>query len=186
MNLPQTTALLLLIALLQGCGSQPATAPRQPDVDLHPSEDSPSFFEVREANQEEFKRDHGAKEQTDADLMDMEERYKSLVNWVTPGMPKKQVELILGMADESDEKDMGELNPQKAGEILDICTWHGDTESQSPIILSFVNGRLQDGGTPGYDIRKGFSSKLPSNMTPEEKAKVRNAAKTLGINTEDE
>ena len=122
----------------------------------------------------------------DADLMDMEERYKSLVNRVKPGMSKEQVEAILGMADESDEKDMGELNPQKAGQMLDICTWHGDTESQSSIILSFVNGRLQDGGTPGYDIRKGFSSQLPANMTPEEKAKVRKAAKGLGINTEDE
>ena len=121
-----------------------------------------------------------------AEPMDMEERYKSLVNRVKPGMSKEQVEAILGMADESDEKDMGELNPQKAGQMLDICTWHGDTESQSSIILSFVNGRLQDGGTPGYDIRKGFSSQLPANLTPEERAKARKAAKGLGIDTEDE
>lgn len=93
----------------------------------------------------------------------MEERYTSLVNQVKPGMSKNQVEALIGMANESDEKDMGQLNPQKAGQTLDICTWHGDTESQSSIILSFVNGRLQDGGTPGYDIRKGFSSQLPAN-----------------------
>lgn len=186
MNRPQTTALVLLIALLHGCGSPTTTNPQLPVADSQPSEDSPSFFEDREIKQEEFKGDRGLAEKADADLMDMEERYKSLVNRVQPGMSKEQVEAILGMADESDEKDMGELNPQKAGQILDICAWHGDTESQSSIILSFVNGRLQDSGTPGYDIRKGFSSQLPSNMTPEEKAKVRKAATGLGINTEDE
>lgn len=186
MNRPQTTALVLLIALLQGCGSQTAPNPQMPFADSQLSEDRPSFFEDREIHQEEFKGDHDSAEEADADLMDAEEQYIALVNRVKPGMSKEQVEAVLGMADELDEKDMGELNPQKAGQILDICTWHGDTESHSSIILSFVNGQLQDGGTPGYDIRKGFSSQLPSNMTPEEKAKVRNAAKGLGINTEDE
>ena len=186
MNRPHTTGLLLLIGLLQGCGPQAATVPNLPVADSKPSEDSPSFFGGRDVNQEEFKGDRGVAEKADADLMYMEERYKSLVNRVKPGMSKEQVEAILGMADESDEKDIGKLNPQKTGQMLDICTWHGDTESQGSIILSFVNGRLQDGGTPGYDIRKGFSSQLPGNMTPQEKAKVRKAAKGLGINTEDE
>ena len=186
MNRPNTTGLLLLIGLLQGCGPQAATVPNPPVADSKPSEDSPSFFEGRDVNEKKFNGDQDVTEKADADLMDLEERYKSLVNRVKPGMSKEQVEAILGMADESDEKDMGELNPQKAGQILDICTWHGDTESQSSIILSFVNGQLQDGGTPGYDIRKGFSTQLPSNMTPEEEANVRKAAKGLGINTEDE
>jgi hypothetical protein len=123
---------------------------------------------------------------SDADLMDMEERFKALVNRVKPGMSKEQVEAILGLADESDEKDMGDLNPQKAGQMLDICTWHGETESQSSIVLSFVNGRLQDGGTPGYDIRKGFSSKLPDNLSPSEKERLKEAAAKLGIRTDDE
>ena len=123
---------------------------------------------------------------TDADLMDMEERFKALVFRVKPGMSKEQVEAIIGMADESDDKDMGDLNPQKAGQMLDICTWHGETESQSSIVLSFVNGRLQDGGTPGYDIRKGFSSKLPDNLSPSEKARLKEAAAKLGIRTDDE
>ncbi len=186
MNRPHTTGLLFLIGLLQGCGPQAATVPNLPVADSQPSEDKPSFFEGRENHQAEFKGDRDVTEDADADLKDMEERYKSLVNRVKPGMSKEQVEAILGMADESDEKDMGKLNPQKTGQMLDICTWHGDTESQGSIILSFVNGRLQDGGTPGYDIRKGFSSQLPGNMTPQEKAKVRKAAKGLGINTEDE
>lgn len=186
MNRPHTTGLLLLIGLLQGCGPQAATVPNLPVADSKPSEDSPSFFEGRDVNQEEFNGDQDVTEKANADLMDMEERYKSFVNRVKPGMSKEQVEAILGMADESEEKHMGELNPQKAGQMLDVCTWHGDTESQGSIILSFVNGRLQDGGTPGYDIRKVFSSQLPANMTPEERAKVRKAAKGLGIDTEDE
>lgn len=186
MNRPTMTALLLLIGLLQGCG--PATTANLPPpiANVKRAKDNTANANGWENNKADFKGDRDDMEANDADLMDMEERFKALVNRVKPGMSKEQVEAILGMADESDEKDMGELNPQKAGEILDICTWHGDTGSQSSIILSFVNGRLQDGGTPGYDIRKGFSSQLPSNMTPEERAKVRKAAKGLGIKTEDE
>lgn len=186
MNRPPMTAILLLLCALQGCGPATVTDLPSPSANAEPSGDSPSFFEGRENNKAEFKGDRDGMEANDADLLDMEERYKALVNRVKPGMSKEQVEAILGMADESDERDMGELNPQKAGQILDICTWHGDTESQRSIILSFVNGRLQDGGPPGYDIRKGFSSQLPGNMTPQEKAIVRKAAKRLGINTEDE
>ena len=186
MNRLPMTAILLLLCVLQGCGPATVTDLPSPIANAEPSGDSLSFFESREDKTAEFKGDRDGVEANDADLMDMEERYKALVNRVKPGMSKEQVEAILGMADESDEKDMGELNPQKAGQILDICAWHGDRESQSSIILSFVNGRLQDGGTPGYDIRKGFSSQLPANITPEEKAKVRKAAKGLGIDTEDE
>jgi hypothetical protein len=178
--------LVLLIALLQGCGSQTATNPPSPIANADESGESPSFFEGREIKQKDFKGDRDVAEKAHVDLMDMKERFKALVNRVKPGMSKEQVEALLGMADESDEKDMGELNPQKAGQILDICAWHGDTESQSSIILSFVNGRLEDGGTPGYDIRKGFSSQLPANMTPEQKDKVRKSAKELGIDTEGE
>ena len=116
----------------------------------------------------------------------MEERYKALVNRIRPGMTTKQVEAILGTPDDTDEKDLGELNPQKAGQTLEIWTWKGETESQSSILLSFVNGKLQDGGTSGYDIRKGFKSKLPGNMNANDKRKLKDAAKKLGINTDDE
>jgi hypothetical protein len=122
----------------------------------------------------------------DPDLMDMEQRYKALVNRIRPGMTTDQVEAILGTPDDTEEKDLGELNPQKAGQTLEIWTWKGDTEDQPSILLSFVNGKLQDGGTPGYDIRKGFKSKLPGNMDPNERKKLKEAAKRLGIDTDDE
>jgi len=186
MNPPQMTALLLLICLLQGCGPATTTNPPSPIANAEPVGDSPTFFEGLESNQAESIGGGVGMEENDVNLLDKNERYKALVNRVKPGMSKEQVEAILGMADESDEKDMGDLNPQKAGQILDISTWHEDTGSQSSIILSFINGRLQDGGTPGYDIRKGFLSQLPSNMTPEEKAKLKKAANGLGIRTDDE
>lgn len=97
---------------------------------------------------------------TSVDTEDMEQRYKALVNRIRPGMTREQVENILGPADEEKENDLGEFNPEKAGQILTILTWQGDEDSNSPsIILSFVNEKLQDGGTPGYDIHKGFKSK---------------------------
>ena len=120
---------------------------------------------------------------SDVDLMNTEDRFLALVNQVRPGMSKQRVEAILGVADESDEQDMGDLNPQKAGQSLDISKWHGDTEAQSSIVLSFVNGQLQDGGTPGYDIRKGFTSGLPGNLSSSEAARLEAAAAKLGIHT---
>ncbi len=122
----------------------------------------------------------------DPDLMDMEQRYKALVSRIRPGMKTDQVEAILGTPDDTEEKDLGDFNPQKAGQTLEIWTWRGDTEDQPSILLSFVNGKLQDGGTPGYDIRKGFKSKLPSNMDPNEKKRLKDAAKKLGIDTDDD
>ena len=95
----------------------------------------------------------------DSDLMDMEQRYKALVKRIRPGMTTSQVEAILGSPDDAEEKDLGDFNPQKTGQTLEILTWKGEAETQSPIMLSFVNGRLQDGGTTGYDIRKGFKPK---------------------------
>ncbi len=122
----------------------------------------------------------------DPDLMDMEQRYKALVSRIRPGMKTDQVEAILGTPDDTEEKDLGDFNPQKAGQTLEIWTWRGDREDQPSILLSFVNGKLQDGGTPGYDIRKGFKSKLPSNMDPNEKKRLKDAAKKLGIESDDD
>jgi hypothetical protein len=152
MNRHTTNALLSFIAFIQGCDFQ-ATNTQLPIVNSPPAEDTQSIFDNQEIGRDIPDANH------DGACANTQERYKALVNEVKPGMSKGQVEAILGTADESNEQDMGDLNPQKAGQILDICTWQGDTESQSSIILSFVNGRLQDGGTPGYDIRKGFLSR---------------------------
>jgi len=89
-------------------------------------------------------------------LVDTEHRYDALVNRIRPGMTTGQVEAILGTPDESEEKDLGELNPQKAGQTLEIWKWTDPKDNKKFIMLSFVNGKLQEGGTPGYDIRKGF------------------------------
>ena len=176
---------LLFAALLVGCGSKSTNVAEQgkndsgkPAVALAPApavDNKAKSTIARKGNSS-----------NDPDLMDMEERYKALVNRIKPGMTKKQVEAILGTPDEEDEKDLGELNPAKAGQTLEIWTWRDIEDSKNFIILSFVNGRLQDGGTPGYDIRKGFKSKLPSNLNPQEKAKLKGAAKKAGIEVDDE
>ncbi len=91
--------------------------------------------------------------------LDMDERYKALVNRIRPGMTREQVESILSFSDEEKENDLGEFNSQKAGQILTILTWKGDGNSKPSIVLAFINNRLSEGGTPGYDITKGFNGK---------------------------
>ena len=116
-----------------------------------------------------------------------EERGNVLVHRIRPGMTRDQVEELLGLADEEKEDDLGEFNPEKSGQILTILTWNANEGSDFPSIkLGFINDRLKDGGTPGFDINRGLKSKLPTNMNPQEKAKLKAAAKKLGISTEDD
>ena len=110
-------------------------------------------------------------------LLTDEQRYEALVSKIRPGMTTAQVAAVLGQPNDKKRQDLGDLNPTKRGQILEIWTW----ETKATIMLSFVNGTLQDGGTPGYDIRKGFKSKLPNNASPAEEAKLRDAARRLGI-----
>jgi hypothetical protein len=91
----------------------------------------------------------------------MEDQYKALVDRIKPGMAKAEVEAILGNPDQQEKQDLGKINPAKAGQTLEIWTWRDKADSTSFIMLSFINGRLEEGGTPGYDIRKGFKAKLP-------------------------
>jgi len=162
--------LLLAVLLLAGCGSKSkveAQGDSPKELAVAPGDSStPAPAVGKKPRSRKGGRTTRTADAPDAELMDMEERYKALVNRIRPGMTTKQVEAILGTPDDSDEKDLGELNPQKAGQTLEIQMWKGESESQSSIVLSFVNGKLQDGGTPGYDIRKGFKSKLPGNMNP--------------------
>ena len=100
-------------------------------------------------------------------------------------MNRSQVENILGLPDEETEKDLGEFNPQKAGQILAILTWNGDGAANPAIILGFINNRLTQGGTPGYDISKGFHGKLPSGMSNNEKNQTKKAMKNLGFTVDE-
>jgi len=122
---------------------------------------------------------------TDFPGSDLKEKYKALVNQIRVGMNRSQVENILGLPDEETEKDLGEFNPQKAGQILAILTWNGDGAANPAIILGFINNRLTQGGTPGYDISKGFHGKLPSGMSNNEKNQTKKAMKNLGFTVDE-
>lgn len=115
----------------------------------------------------------------------MNDKYKTLVNRIRPGMSREQVEGILGTADEETVNDLGKFNPQKAGQILKILTWNGDGADDPVIILGFINNRLTQGGTPGYDIIKGFHGKLPSKMSDSEKSQSKKALNKLGFTVDD-
>lgn len=123
--------------------------------------------------------------ETDFPGSDLKEKYKALVNQIRVGMNRSQVEIILGLPDEETEKDLGEFNPQKAGQILEILTWNGDGAANPAIILGFINNRLTQGGTPGYDISKGFHGKLPSGMSNNEKNQTKKAMKNLGFTVDE-
>ena len=122
---------------------------------------------------------------TDFPFSDLKEKYKALVNRIRVGMNRSQVENILGLPDEETENDLGEFNPQKAGQILAILTWNGDGAANPAIILGFINNRLTQGGTPGYDISKGFHGKLPSGMSNNGKNQTKKAMKNLGFTVDE-
>ncbi len=92
----------------------------------------------------------------------MNQHYEALVFRIKPGMSRHEVEAILrSRRNKTETTDMGRLNPAMAGQTLDTLTWRDKTNSKNFIILAFVDGRLKEGGTPGYDIGKGFKVKLP-------------------------
>ena len=122
---------------------------------------------------------------SDLPAFNMEEKYKALVYRVQRGMTRDQVESLLGLPDEDKTNDLGDFNPQKAGQILTILTWKGDGGSKPSIILGFINNRLSEGGTPGFDIGKGFHGQLPSYMSAEEKAKLKKALDKIGFQVDE-
>jgi len=112
----------------------------------------------------------------------MEAKYEALVVKVKMGMHRQQVESILGTPDKTKQDDLGEFNPQKAGQTLDILTW-GDEKDF--IILGFTNGILTSGGTRGYDIEEGFHGKLPSDLTGSERKELKSALEGIGFRVDD-
>ena len=64
-------------------------------------------------------------------------------------------------------------------------TWNGDGAANPAIILGFINNRLTQGGTPGYDISKGFHGKLPNGMSNNEKNQTKKAMKNLGFTVDE-
>ncbi len=85
-----------------------------------------------------------------------DKKYEALVYRIQPGMTQQHVEDCLGPADETKHTDIGRINPQKTGQTLTMLTWR---DGERFITLGFMNGVLTSGGTPGYDIEKGFHSK---------------------------
>lgn len=155
--------LTLLLALPPtGCGSKSKTGvegdpPKTAAAQVDPP--TPVAAGAKKPRPAKPGKAAGAAAGTDPDLMDTEQRFKALVGRIRPGMTTAQVAAVLGTPDETDEKDLGEFNPQKQGQILEIWKWTDSEDEKKFIMLSFVDGKLRDGGTPGYDIRKGFKSK---------------------------
>ena len=89
-------------------------------------------------------------------VVSFDKKYEALVHKIQPGMSQQQVQDLLGSADDRNHTDLGRINPQKAGQSLTILTWR---DGDKFIKLGFTNGVLTSGGTPGYDIEKGFHSK---------------------------
>lgn len=78
----------------------------------------------------------------DPNLLEWNQRLTALRK-IRVGMTVEQVEGIIGLADETDDKDLGELNPDKAGQTLSTLTWRGDEDGDF-IMIGFVNERLKD------------------------------------------
>lgn len=83
-----------------------------------------------------------ATDDNDPNLLEWNDRLTALRK-IRVGMNIEQVEGIIGLADETDDKDLGELNPDKAGQTLSTLTWRGDEDGDF-IMIGFVNDRLKD------------------------------------------
>jgi hypothetical protein len=157
-------AVAVAICILLGCddASQSETSSGH-NEDVATGEDqhfwdesrSESFFPP--SGNDEWETDLGESSDTTSSSSNTHSRYEALVERVRPGMTETEIAAILGQPDKKTVNDLGKFNPQKRGQRLEIWTWRDSSDDpDSFITLSFTNGVLQDGGTPGYDIRKGF------------------------------
>jgi hypothetical protein len=97
--------------------------------------------------------------------MSIDDKMRDLIFKVKKGMTKAEVKKILGAPVEQKETDLGKFNPAKAGIFQDIWTWRGTVNGKEAfIMLSFLNGKLDDGGTPGFEIGKSFRGKKRGEM----------------------
>jgi hypothetical protein len=115
-------------------------------------------------NRSKRKTSVGSSGNNDAELLDFDERVKILVSRIRLKMTKKQVETLIGTPDDENEQDLGELNPAKAGQTLETCTWRDELDSKKVIVIGFVNGSLIDAETNGtgqfgWNIEKGYRTK---------------------------
>jgi len=133
----------------------------------------------RETNKEKVVTESRANKQSGGN---MEAKFEALVFKVKMGMNRQQVESILGSPDKTRQDDLGKFNPQKAGQTLEMLTWGDEKEF---IILAFTNGILTGGGTPGYDVEKGFQGQLPSDVTGSDRMKLKSALEGIGFRVDD-
>jgi len=142
MRVSQLVCLIGLASLMAGCGGkpEPPAIPQGASAPAPPESGSPS--RTRKPSTASKSRPGTTVNENDPNLMEWNQRLTALRK-IRAGMTIEQVEGIIGIADETDEKDLGELNPAKAGQTLSTLTWRGDEDGDA-IIIGFVNERLKD------------------------------------------
>jgi len=104
-----------------------------------------------------------------------------LVRDVKPGMSAERVRSLMGQPHEVNEHDI-------AGKHIVIWTWKKQDDPENSFIhLDVTGGIVQAGGSPGYEIRSGFKTKLPAYNVggPKERAKLRRTLERLGVEVEE-
>ena len=85
-----------------------------------------------------------------------------LVMQIKPGMSTQSVESLLGEPTTREQIDLSQFtgNGSSATPAMEIMQWkYGVPADNCFITLSFTSGRLKDGGTAGYNIHKGFTTR---------------------------
>jgi hypothetical protein len=112
----------------------------------------------------------------------IDDKMQALIFKVRKGMSRGEVKKILGTPDEQKESDLGKLNPAKAGQLQDIWTWRGTVNGKKAfIMLSFIDGKLDDGGTPYFEVGKGFHGKKKGEMSKKDVRALNEALKLMGL-----
>lgn len=133
--------------------ASPASVPDVADSQVTVEPNSP-----REQAQEHVPPQHAGNKPKE----DLGAAFQILVTQINPGMSTQSVVSLLGEPTTREKVDfstfMGTGPP--TAPAMEIMTWkYGVPADNCFIMLSFTSGRLKDGGTPGYDIHKGFTTR---------------------------
>jgi hypothetical protein len=93
---------------------------------------------------------------------DFEEAGRILVTQIKPGMSTRSVVSLLGEPTTREQIDLSQFtgSGSPANPAMEIMQWkYGVPADNCFITLSFTSDRLKDGGTAGYNIHKGFTTK---------------------------
>jgi hypothetical protein len=109
--------------------------------------------------------------------LEMDGAFGALVKQVQPGMSTSRVGDMLCRPTKVEIKDV-------LDSYFEFWCWNERDNPDSFIMLSIEDGCVSAGGTPGYDIKKGFIANLPKGLSKSEREQRKDALDSTGFTVE--